>query len=261
MDETIEALGQRFQGRHLVDEALHFVRKQTENGNMTQLKSQIKQSADTAVHTVVDTVKANPIPAALVGAGIAWYFYSQTRDDSSRNGYTYEDPIRGYYDEPYIGSAGGESDVGQFVDGGAAQAQGQGEGMLGDGSMGGVQGSTIPGSQEDLTVNVGDRVYFGYDRYDLTPEALQQLQLQSQWLAQYPNVGITVEGHADERGTREYNLALGDRRASSVRDYLVSLGVNGSRVKTISYGKERPEVTGSDPQSWAQNRRAITRVD
>jgi peptidoglycan-associated lipoprotein len=142
---------------------------------------------------------------------------------------------------------------------GQGQMQGGGEGMLGDGT--GVQGNVIPGSQEDLTVNVGDRVYFGYDRYDLTPEALQQLQLQSQWLNQYPNVGITVEGHADERGTREYNLALGDRRANAVRDYLVSLGVSASRVKTISYGKERPEVTGSDAQSWAQNRRAVTRVD
>jgi len=145
---------------------------------------------------------------------------------------------------------------------GQGQTQGTGEGMLGDGSNGaGVQGNTIPGSQEDLTVNVGDRVYFGYDRYDLTPEALQQLQLQAQWLNQYPNVGITVEGHADERGTREYNLALGDRRANSVRDYLVSLGVSASRVKTISYGKERPEVPGSDAQSWAQNRRAVTHVE
>lgn len=145
---------------------------------------------------------------------------------------------------------------------GQGTVQGQGEGMYGDGSMmGGVQGNVIPGSQEDLTVNVGDRVYFGYDRYDLTPEALQQLQLQAQWLNQYPNVGITIEGHADERGTREYNLALGDRRANAVRDYLVSLGVSSSRVKTISYGKERPEVTGSDAQSWAQNRRSVTRVD
>jgi len=145
---------------------------------------------------------------------------------------------------------------------GQGTVQGQGEGMLGDGSMmGGVQGNVIAGSQEDLTVNVGDRVYFGYDRYDLTPEALQQLQLQAQWLNQYPNTSITVEGHADERGTREYNLALGDRRANAVRDYLVSLGVSSSRVQTISFGKERPEVTGSDAQSWAQNRRSVTRVN
>lgn len=119
MDNTIDALGQRMQGRHLVDEALHFVRKQTENGNMTHLKNQLKRSADTAVHSVVDTVKANPIPAALVGAGIAWYLYSQTRDDSTQTHY-YEDgdPIRGYSDEPYGGAAGGGSDVGQYVDGG-----------------------------------------------------------------------------------------------------------------------------------------------
>ena len=157
------------------------------------------------------------------------------------------------------GTAKEEQPYADSVVSGQGTVQGTGEGMLGDGS--GVQGNVIPGSQEDLTVNVGDRVYFGYDRYDLTPEAQQQLQLQSQWLSQYPNVGITIEGHADERGTREYNLALGDRRANAVRDYLAGLGVSGSRVKTISYGKERPEVTGSDPQSWAQNRRAITRVD
>lgn len=145
---------------------------------------------------------------------------------------------------------------------GQGQVQGTGEGMLGDGAgMGGVQGSAVPGSQEDLTVNVGDRVYFGYDRYDLTPEALQQLQLQAQWLNQYPNVSVTIEGHTDERGTREYNLALGDRRANAVRDYLVSLGVSGARVKTISYGKERPEVVGSDARSWAQNRRSVTHID
>ncbi|MBU6234829.1 MAG: peptidoglycan-associated lipoprotein Pal [Alphaproteobacteria bacterium] len=145
---------------------------------------------------------------------------------------------------------------------GQGQMNGNGEGMLGDGSgANGVQGNAIPGSQDDLTVNVGDRVYFGYDRYDLTPEALQQLQLQAQWLNQYPNVNITIEGHADERGTREYNLALGDRRANAVRDYLVSLGVSASRVNTISYGKERPEVAGSDAQSWAQNRRAVTHVN
>jgi len=146
---------------------------------------------------------------------------------------------------------------------GQGQVQGTGEGMLGNGAggTGAVQGNVVAGSQEDLTVNVGDRVYYGYDRYDLTPEALQQLQLQAQWLNQYPNVNVTIEGHADERGTREYNLALGDRRANAVRDYLTSLGVSGTRIKTISYGKERPEVAGSDAQSWAQNRRAVTHVD
>lgn len=146
---------------------------------------------------------------------------------------------------------------------GQGTVQGQGEGYITDGSVlgSGVHGDVMPGSQEDLTVNVGDRVYFGYDRYDLTPEAMQQVQLQAQWMAQYPNLAVTIEGHADERGTREYNLALGERRASSVRDYLISLGIPANRVRTISYGKERPEVTGSDPQSWAQNRRGITRID
>jgi peptidoglycan-associated lipoprotein len=121
-------------------------------------------------------------------------------------------------------------------------------------------GTAVPGTMEDLIVNVGDRVYFGYDRYDLTPEALNQLQMQARWLQQYPNVNIVIEGHADERGTREYNLALGDRRANAVRDYLVSLGVSSSRVGTISYGKEMPEVLGSNAQSWARNRRAVTKV-
>lgn len=127
---------------------------------------------------------------------------------------------------------------------------------------GSVSSSTItPGSQEDLTVNVGDRVFFGYDRVDLVPEAKQTLDLQAEWLARYPNITVTIEGHADERGTREYNLALGDRRANAVRSYLLSRGVDASRIQTISYGKERPAVFGSDDQSWAQNRRAVTKIN
>jgi hypothetical protein len=114
MDETIDALGRRFQGRHLVDEALHFVRTQTENSNMTQIANRLKTSADTAVHSVVDTVKANPIPTALIGAGVAWYLYSQTQRNPDAEAYTYDDPIRGYRDEPY---ASGDSDVGQPVAG------------------------------------------------------------------------------------------------------------------------------------------------
>jgi peptidoglycan-associated lipoprotein len=125
----------------------------------------------------------------------------------------------------------------------------------------GVTSSIIPGSQEDLTVNVGDRVFFGYDRYDLVPEARQTLDLQAEWLNRYPSVTITIEGHADERGTREYNLALGDRRANIVRSYLVGRGVDGNRLQTISYGKERPAVFGSDDQSWAQNRRSVTKIN
>ncbi len=126
---------------------------------------------------------------------------------------------------------------------------------------GGVTSSIIPGSQEDLTVNIGDRVFFGYDRVDLVPEAKQTLDLQAEWLNRYPNISITVEGHADERGTREYNIALGDRRANAVRSYLISRGVDANRLQTISYGKERPAVFGTDEQSWAQNRRSVTKVN
>ncbi|MGQ9371483.1 peptidoglycan-associated lipoprotein Pal [Azospirillum sp. A39] len=127
---------------------------------------------------------------------------------------------------------------------------------------GGAQTSQVrPGSQEDLVVNVGDRVFFGFDRYDLSPEARATLDRQTQWLNTYPSVTVTVEGHADERGTREYNLALGERRANSVKNYMVAKGINPSRVKTISYGKERPAVLGSNEAAWAQNRRGVTVVD
>jgi peptidoglycan-associated lipoprotein len=121
--------------------------------------------------------------------------------------------------------------------------------------------SIRPGSQEDLVVNVGDRVFFGFDRYDLAPEARATLDRQASWLKQYPNVTVTIEGHADERGTREYNLALGERRANSVKNYLVAGGINPSRVKVISYGKEKPAVLGSNEAAWAQNRRGVTVVD
>lgn len=121
-------------------------------------------------------------------------------------------------------------------------------------------GNAVPGSQDDLSVNVGDRVFFGYDSFTLTPEATSQLELQAQWLNQHSSVNIVVEGHADERGTREYNLALGDRRASAVKNYLISLGVSPTRVQTISYGKERPEMLGANSESWAKNRRSTTVV-
>ena len=128
------------------------------------------------------------------------------------------------------------------------------------GSNQGGQTTIRPGSQEDLVVNVGDRVFYGFNRYDLTPEARATLERQAAWLKQYPNVTVTVEGHADERGTREYNLALGERRANSAKSYLVAQGTNPSRVKTISYGKERPAVLVSSEASWAQNRRGVTVV-
>ena len=119
----------------------------------------------------------------------------------------------------------------------------------------------VPGTQQDLVVNVGDRVFFGYDRYDLTSEGRQTLMLQADWLRQYPNVYVTIEGHCDERGTREYNLALGEKRATSVKNYLVALGIDENRISTISYGKERPAALGSNPEAWALNRRGVTIVE
>lgn len=138
------------------------------------------------------------------------------------------------------------------------------EGMSNEALDGIYQGNDMgaaPGTQADLVTNVGDRIFFGYDRYDLTPEARQTLEKQATWLNQYPNLSVTVEGHADERGTREYNLALGERRANAVKNYLVALGVSPTRVNTISYGKERPAVPGANENAWAQNRRGVTKVD
>ncbi len=117
------------------------------------------------------------------------------------------------------------------------------------------------GTQADFIANVGDRVFFGYDRYDLNTEARMLLERQAAWLAQYPNLSLTIEGHADERGTREYNLALGERRANSVKNYLVAYGIDPRRVITISYGKERPSAAASNSSAWAQNRRAVTVVE
>lgn len=122
-------------------------------------------------------------------------------------------------------------------------------------------GDVNPGSPEDFLVNVGDRVFFGYDRYDLTAAARATLERQAQWLQRYPNRRVVVEGHADERGTREYNLALGERRANAVKNYLVAVGVSPSRVTTISYGKEQPAVLGATEAAWAQNRRGVTVVN
>jgi len=121
-------------------------------------------------------------------------------------------------------------------------------------------GAAVPGSQQDLAQNAGDRVFFAFDRSDITPEAQQIIQRQAQWLQRYPNVSVTIEGHCDERGTREYNLALGARRAEAVKNVLVASGIPAARVSTISYGKERPTVLGSNEEAWAQNRVAVTTV-
>ena len=118
-----------------------------------------------------------------------------------------------------------------------------------------------PTSQEHLVVNIGDRVFFDYDRSDIKAEAQTLLDQVSVWMQTYPSVTLSIEGHCDERGTREYNLALGERRASSVNDYLVALGIAPSRLSTISYGKERPAVLGSSESSWAQNRRGVLVVN
>ena len=118
----------------------------------------------------------------------------------------------------------------------------------------------VPGSQEDLVANVGDRVFFEYDSASLSDNAQKTLSHQAQWLGTNAQATITIEGHCDERGTREYNLALGERRAAAVKNYLVSLGVDRSRVSTISYGKERPEELGSTDAVWSKNRRAVTVV-
>jgi peptidoglycan-associated lipoprotein len=122
----------------------------------------------------------------------------------------------------------------------------------------GGSGSVTPGTNRDFSVNVGDIVYFTTDSSDLSPEATSILQRQSQWLQRYPQYTITIEGHADERGTREYNIALGARRATTVRNFLAQNGVNGSRIRTISYGKERPVAVCNDISCWSQNRRAQT---
>lgn len=121
-----------------------------------------------------------------------------------------------------------------------------------------VTNTIVPGSVMDFTQNVGDRVHFDLDRSDITAEGRGTLDKQAAWLARYPSVTISVEGHADERGTREYNIALGARRAASVKEYLVSKGVNSSRMETISYGKERPVCVESTEACWAQNRRGVS---
>jgi peptidoglycan-associated lipoprotein len=119
-------------------------------------------------------------------------------------------------------------------------------------------GPATPGSARDFAVNVGDIVYFSTDSVELTPEAQQTLANQARWLQKYPQYTITIEGHADERGTREYNIALGARRAQTVRDFLSRNGLNGARIRTISYGKERPVAVCNDISCWSQNRRAQT---
>jgi peptidoglycan-associated lipoprotein len=122
----------------------------------------------------------------------------------------------------------------------------------------GAGAAATPGSAQDFVVNVGDRVFFETDSSELTPQARATLDKQAQWLGQYNRYAFTIEGHADERGTREYNIALGARRATTVRDYLTARGIDASRMRTISYGKERPVAVCNDISCWSQNRRVVT---
>ncbi len=124
----------------------------------------------------------------------------------------------------------------------------------------GIQGRPLPGSVQDFVINVGDRVYFDFDQYGVRADAQPVLAAQAAWLNRYGAVQIRIEGNCDERGTREYNLALGARRANSVRDFLVSHGVNPARISTISYGKERPIDPGEGEEAWAKDRNAHTAI-
>jgi peptidoglycan-associated lipoprotein len=150
----------------------------------------------------------------------------------------------------------------------ACETSPEGAGNAGGAGGAGGAGNSSPGlpsprmgSAEDFVVNVGDRVFFGFNKYTLKPQARKTLQRQAAWLKKFPALTIAIEGHCDERGTREYNLALAERRANSAKNYLVALGVNPNRVKVISYGKERPAVAGSNEAAWSQNRRSVTVVN
>lgn len=144
------------------------------------------------------------------------------------------------------------------TDGQRDQGGGSGDGQVSQESLeqDEAQGPEA-GTQEHLVVNVGDRVFFDFDKSNLTPEAEKTVERLAAWMKDYPTTSLTVEGHADERGTREYNLALGARRANSVKDYLVVLGIAPDRIETVSYGEERPAVLGSNADAWAKNRRAV----
>ena len=158
-------------------------------------------------------------------------------------------------------STGGTGQTGSQTSGSADDLTGDGSGS-GTGSVSSQNMSgPEPGTQEHLVVNVGDRVFFGFDQSQLSSEAQATVEKLAAWLKQYPNKQVTIEGHADERGTREYNLALGAQRANAVRDYLIVMGIDPNRVETVSFGEERPAVRGSNEDAWAQNRRAVFVVE
>jgi peptidoglycan-associated lipoprotein len=143
---------------------------------------------------------------------------------------------------------------------GGSAASATGSGAMSSGSAGGMT-AAIPGSQADLEQSTSsDRVFFGFDEYSLTADARQQVSRWATWLQANPGVNILVEGHADERGTRDYNFALGARRSHAVKEALMGMGISGSRIETTTFGKERPAVMGSTESAWAQNRRAVVVV-
>jgi peptidoglycan-associated lipoprotein len=157
-----------------------------------------------------------------------------------------------------LAACGSDSDANKNGTGGAYGANGAGgAGGLG---AGGVGGRATPGSEEDLVQSAGDKIFFDTDRSTLTDQARATLDKQSSWLQQYPNVSVWVAGNCDERGTEEYNLALGQRRANADKAYLMAHGVAATRIETISYGKSKPIDPGSGQEAWAQNRNAITSV-
>jgi peptidoglycan-associated lipoprotein len=158
-----------------------------------------------------------------------------------------------------LAACGGRQTPAPLGPGGAGDPGGAGAALGVPGSIGRSQ--LGPGSQQDLATTAGDRVFFDYDRSEISPEGRLILERQAQWLKRYPNVSVTIEGHTDERGTREYNISLGQRRAETVKNVLIALGISAARIATISYGKERPEVPHSDEESYAQNRRAVTVVN
>ena len=130
--------------------------------------------------------------------------------------------------------------------------------QAGAGNAAAVEPPPSPGSFDEFIKLVGDRVFFPFDKFNLRPWAQETLERQAEWLNLYATTGVTIQGHADERGTREYNLALGERRANAVRDFLIALGVNAGRITTVSYGKERPVALGSNVTAWSLNRRAVS---
>jgi peptidoglycan-associated lipoprotein len=140
-----------------------------------------------------------------------------------------------------------------------ANAPGAGGSGIGSGALG--ANAVRPGSQEDLAAKVGDRIYYDSDRSDLRADARRTVEGWAGWLRQNPTVSVTIEGHADERGTREYNLALGERRAAAARNFLITQGIEARRLATVSYGKERPQVLGSNEAAWSQNRRGVMLVN